>query len=194
MPWFKQILVVSMCYGMIHEPTSGNYPPGNYHIPPMEEENHLSSYLSRGYVGLSPLPVTVTTRIITFLVGDPYKPSFVTVTGRGDNPKDMLVAWMVCVGTPTSWMTPIIFRHRRSCNGCSLRLRPCVVRGKRSQCVCVCVCVSPHPKNLTSKFWTKIGLFHAKLSSKDEMGFQLTPVNVGLFQFRVGVRQHKIQP
>ena len=37
--------------------------------------------------GLSPLPVRVTTRIITFLVGDPYKPSFATVTGRGDNPK-----------------------------------------------------------------------------------------------------------
>ncbi len=32
------------------------------------------------------LPVTVTTRIIVFLVGDPYKPSFTTVTGRGDNP------------------------------------------------------------------------------------------------------------
>ena len=41
------------------------------------------------YVGLSPLPVTVTTRIITFLVGDPYKPSFATVTGRGDNPNYM---------------------------------------------------------------------------------------------------------
>ena len=38
------------------------------------------------YLGLSPLPVTVTTRIITFLVGDPYKPSFATVIGRGDNP------------------------------------------------------------------------------------------------------------
>ncbi len=37
-------------------------------------------------LGLSPLPVTVTTRIITSLVGDPYKPSFATVTGRGDNP------------------------------------------------------------------------------------------------------------
>ena len=41
------------------------------------------------YVGLSPLPVTVTTRIITFLVGDLYKPSFATVTGRGDNPRHM---------------------------------------------------------------------------------------------------------
>ena len=29
---------------------------------------------------------TVTTRITTFLVGDPYKPSFATVAGRGDNP------------------------------------------------------------------------------------------------------------
>ena len=44
------------------------------------------------YVGLSPLPVTVTTRIITFLVGDPYKPSFATVTGRGDNPSYMILA------------------------------------------------------------------------------------------------------
>ena len=41
---------------------------------------------SISYLGLSPLPVTVTTKIITFLVGDPYKPSFATVPGRGDNP------------------------------------------------------------------------------------------------------------
>ena len=33
----------------------------------------------------------VTTRIITFLVRDPYKPSFATVTGRGDNPKNTCV-------------------------------------------------------------------------------------------------------
>ena len=39
------------------------------------------------YIGLPPLPVRVTTRIITFLVGDPYKPSFATVTGKGDNPR-----------------------------------------------------------------------------------------------------------
>ena len=30
----------------------------------------------------------MTTRIITFLVGDPYKPSFPTVTGRGPYPND----------------------------------------------------------------------------------------------------------
>ena len=34
-------------------------------------------------VGCGPLPVTVTTRISPFLVGNPYKPSFVTVTGWG---------------------------------------------------------------------------------------------------------------
>ena len=37
--------------------------------------------------GCGPLPVTVTTRIITFLVGNPYKPSFATVTGRGPHPR-----------------------------------------------------------------------------------------------------------
>ena len=35
------------------------------------------------YFGTTPHPVTVTTRIITFLIGNPYKPSFVTVTGWG---------------------------------------------------------------------------------------------------------------
>ena len=44
------------------------------------------TYTHNIWLGLSPLPVTVATRIITFFVGDPYKPSFATVTGRGDNP------------------------------------------------------------------------------------------------------------
>ena len=39
------------------------------------------------FVGLSPLPVRVTTRIITFLVRNPYKPSFPTVTGWGGRSK-----------------------------------------------------------------------------------------------------------
>ncbi len=38
-------------------------------------------------LGLPPCPVTETTRIITFLVGDPYKPAFATVTERGDTPR-----------------------------------------------------------------------------------------------------------
>ena len=38
------------------------------------------------YVGCGPLTVTVTTRIVTFLVGNPYKPSLATVTGWGVDP------------------------------------------------------------------------------------------------------------
>ena len=44
-------------------------------------------YINEKYIGLSPLPVTVPTRF-SLLVGDPYKPSFATVTGRGDNPRN----------------------------------------------------------------------------------------------------------
>ncbi len=40
------------------------------------------------YLGSTPHPVTVTTRIITFLVGNPYKPSFATgIPGWGVDPK-----------------------------------------------------------------------------------------------------------
>ena len=41
------------------------------------------------YLRSTPHPVTVTTRIITFLVGNPYKPSFATVTGWGVDPRYM---------------------------------------------------------------------------------------------------------
>ncbi len=49
----------------------------------MQWELNIRSYI---YFGLSPFPVIVTTRILTFVVGDPYKPSFATITGKGDNP------------------------------------------------------------------------------------------------------------
>ena len=38
------------------------------------------------YIRSTPHPVTVTTKIITYLVGNPYKPSFATVTGWGVDP------------------------------------------------------------------------------------------------------------
>ena len=38
-------------------------------------------------LGYGPFPVTVITRIITFLVGNPYKPLFATVTGKGPHPR-----------------------------------------------------------------------------------------------------------
>ena len=39
------------------------------------------------WIRSTPHPVTVTTRIITYLVGNPYKPSFATVTGWGVDPR-----------------------------------------------------------------------------------------------------------
>ena len=41
----------------------------------------------------APHPVTVTTRIITCLIGNPYKPSFVTVTGWGVDLRHILVCY-----------------------------------------------------------------------------------------------------
>ena len=43
-------------------------------------------FLDHYKLDVAPLPVTVTTRIITFSVWDPHKPSFITVTGRGPHP------------------------------------------------------------------------------------------------------------
>ena len=41
-------------------------------------------HFSGMYVGTTPQPVTVTTRILPFVVGNPYKPSFVTgILGGG---------------------------------------------------------------------------------------------------------------
>ena len=53
----------------------------------------------RYILGVSPLTVTVTTRIITFLVGDPYKPAFTTVTVRGPYPRYIDVTNLLL----TSW-------------------------------------------------------------------------------------------
>ena len=50
---------------------------GSFFIPHPKKNIYLRS---------TPHPVTVTTRIITFLVGNPYKPSFATVTGWGVDP------------------------------------------------------------------------------------------------------------
>ena len=44
------------------------------------------SILEALYLGCGPFPVTVTTKIITFSVGEACKPSFTTVTGKGPNP------------------------------------------------------------------------------------------------------------
>ena len=45
------------------------------------------------YLGYGPFPVTVTTRIIPILVGNPYEPLFATVAGKGPQPKCTTVLW-----------------------------------------------------------------------------------------------------
>ena len=44
---------------------------------------YLGGKINPVLIGLSPLPVRVTTRIITFLVGNPYKPPFPLLLGGG---------------------------------------------------------------------------------------------------------------
>ena len=48
------------------------------------------------YFGLSPLPVRVTTRIITFLVGNPYKPSFPLLLGGGTTQRILILLMNFC--------------------------------------------------------------------------------------------------
>ena len=43
-----------------------------------------------------PHPVTVTTRMIPFLVGNPYKPSLVTITRWGGRPKLYIYEFLAC--------------------------------------------------------------------------------------------------
>ena len=49
----------------------------------------------RVYLALSPFPVIGTTRIITFLVGNPYKPSFPLLLGR-DHPRYIYFVALPC--------------------------------------------------------------------------------------------------
>ena len=45
---------------------------------------HISLISTNLALQMSPFPATVSTRNITLLVGGPYKPSFATITGRGE--------------------------------------------------------------------------------------------------------------
>ncbi len=57
------------------------------------EWQYCNVFFWMAYFRSTPHPVTVTTRIITFLVGNPYKLSFATVTGWGVDPRHIVI-WM----------------------------------------------------------------------------------------------------
>ena len=64
---------------------------GRYFLAKLGGQAYFCLPEMRVSLGLSPFPVIVTTRIISCLVGDSYKPSFATITGKGDNPRYHLV-------------------------------------------------------------------------------------------------------
>ena len=57
------------------------------------------------YFGLSPFPVIVTTRIITFLVGNPYNPSVPLLLGRGTTQS-------ILIYKIQSWKGLNVWKHR----------------------------------------------------------------------------------
>ena len=65
----------------------------------------------------TPHPVTVTTRIITFLVGNPYKPSFATVTGWGGRSKESFL-WVGSMKINIFGRLPVVFLGCVASPGC----------------------------------------------------------------------------
>ena len=61
----------------------------------------------RVYFRSTPHPVTVTTRIITFLVGNPYKPSFPTVTGWGVDLRSTIVGFRMTPSKSKSYTSTV---------------------------------------------------------------------------------------
>ena len=95
---------------------------------------NVAGIFFEGFVGLSPLPVRVTTRIITFLVGNPYKPSFATVTGWGVDPRDLQFAMnnALCLGFKMKITSPVYsaVSTRISPYECTLRQTNIAIAGK----------------------------------------------------------------
>ena len=56
------------------------------------------------YIGYGPFPVTVTTRTITFLVGNPDKPLFATVIGKGPHPTYISLKAKTQIETGYVWL------------------------------------------------------------------------------------------
>ena len=83
-----------------------NWPPsiissscGNSPWSSRERESEVDIFVVKSkcewYIGLSPWPVTVATKIIICLVEDAYKPLFATVTRRGEQPKWYIILFWI---------------------------------------------------------------------------------------------------
>ena len=76
--------------------------------------NIIQHNILRIYNGCGPLTGTVTTKIITCLIGNPYKPSFTTVTVRGPHPRyNIYIHVILCIqlalpiGHEPTWVSPV---------------------------------------------------------------------------------------
>ena len=56
------------------------------------------------YIGSSPFPVIVTTMIVSCFVGDSYKLSFATISGKGDNPSYITIVFFLQRGVFTQYI------------------------------------------------------------------------------------------
>ena len=90
---YLEQLPPSQVDGPKHPPIFHPWQLRNGHIQPWHDMKHEILIASRGnphngllYFGLYPFPVLAPTRILTSLVGDPCKPPFATITGKGDHP------------------------------------------------------------------------------------------------------------
>ena len=71
--------------------------------------------LEEVYFGCGPFPVTVTTRIIPFLGGNPCKPSFGTVSGWGVHPKYSLIVFKQSLGCFGEEAPKVFFNNQPGC-------------------------------------------------------------------------------
>ena len=83
-------------------------------VSTLERDGKSPGSPGRVYFRSTPHPLTVTTRIITFLVGNPYKPSFATVTGWGVDPRCTIYLW---------YFQGELSRDTTGCTGVHVRVR-----------------------------------------------------------------------
>ena len=90
--WFIYIWSGSCLDDEISNPKKTSFTwrlPGDQLAPKIGEDDLISDR----FFGLYPLPVRVTTRIITFLVGNHYKPSFPLLLGGGTT-QQIFLRWV----------------------------------------------------------------------------------------------------
>ena len=131
-PWASQEWTVFDTFWYCLVPTKlGNESRGAVLIK--EETAYLTE--SHWFVGLSPLPVTVTTGTIPFLVGNPYKPSFPLLLGGG-------TTQLICVINQFRLVTTHHGQHP-SCQRCTV-----------VDCVVAIACMGvPHGRRREGKSW-----------------------------------------